>query len=373
MSFNLDDPLAGILSDGSDDSFFDDDILGKKKPAKKKDLTLTGKKNALFDLDETDKSKTASVLESKKEALFEIGADAKKNLTDKIEVRASPAPLKRTVSKDSFQVSQTESRSKPFDVIKSPAKPPKVSASTDKIDILSEFGSELKSLGKGKSSSQSILDDILGGSSTKPGSSQATRPPTAPKSQEFDFDSFLGKPADSKPPPKTAPQKSSAKFETLKEATMKDDPKKKAGGDWLGIFQEDDAASAEDNAEMPSWLVGGDTKKKKTDEKKVIKPEPVREQPKIETAPQEIQEVQQEINKAPADDVTPKLALLNVPSVLQGSSEDITAEGAALYLQQQDSQLMVAMQLKAQEERLAAMQGKYFRRTTKQRKYYRSK
>lgn len=353
MSFNLDDPLAGILSDGSDDSFFDDDILGKKKPAKKKDTPIAGKKNALFDLGETDKSKTASVMDSKKEALFELGGDAKKipAPSDKIESRASPAPLKRTVSKDSFKIPQTESKSKPLDVIKSPAKP-KVSASTDKIDILSEFGSEPKSLGKGKSS-QSILDDILGGSSTKAGSSQASRPPTSAKSHDFDFDSFLGK-SDSKPPPKTAPQKPNAKFDIPKEATKKEEPRKKAGGDWLGIFQEDEAESEKHNAEMPSWLVGSDTKNK-TDSKKV-KPEPVREQPKIETVKDEIR---QEVTQAFVEEVIPKVVLPIVPSVLQGSSEDITAEGAALYLQQQDSQLMVAMQLKAQEERLVAMQGKY--------------
>ncbi|KOB75634.1 Fas-binding factor 1 [Operophtera brumata] len=294
MSFNLDDPLAGILSDGSDDSFFDDDILGKKKPVKKKDAITAGKKKSLFDLGETDNPKTTSVSESKKEALFDLGGDTGKVLAT-LEPRASPAPLKRTTSKDSFNIPQVENKPKPFDISKSPAKP-KVSVSADRIDILSEFGSEPKSLGKGKSS-QSILDDILGGSSTKPGSSQATRPATAAKNKDFDFESFLGKTTDSKPPPKTAPQKPIGKIDIPREVAKKEEPKKKAGGDWLGIFQEDDTVT-EENPEMPSWLVGG----------------------------------------------------------VQGSSEDITAEGAALYLQQQESQLMVAMQLKAQEERLVAMQ-----------------
>lgn len=354
MSFNLDDPLAGILSDGSDDSFFDDDILGKKKPAKKKDTSMAGKKNALFDLEETDKPKTAGVLESKKEALFDLRGDTKK-IPATIEARASPALLKRTVSKDSFKIPQTEAKPKQFDTSKSPVKP-KVSASADKIDILSEFGSEPKSLGKGKSS-QSILDDILGGPSTKPGSSQASRPPTTTKSQDFDFNSFLGK-TDSKTP-KTALLKSNAKSDIPKEVTKKEEPRKKAGGDWLGIFQENEAAADEDNAEMPSWLVSGDTKKKKPEAKKVGQPEAeaLREPHRIETASEEME--QKDVRQVVIEEVIPKVVMPSMPSILQGSTEDITAEGAALYLQQQDSQLMVAMQLKAQEERLVAMQGKF--------------
>lgn len=351
MSFNIDDPLAGILSDGSDDSFFDDDILGKKKPAMKKEPPA-GKKNALFDLGETDKPKTASVSESKKEALFDLTGDTGK--VPALEPRASPAPLKRTVSKDSFNIPQAESKLKTFDTSKSPAKP-KVSASADRIDILSEIGSEPKSLGKGKSS-QSILDNILGGSSTKPGSSQPVRPATAAKSQDFDFNSFLGKSTDSKPPSKTAPQKPYAKIDIPKEVAKKEEPKKKAAGDWLGIFQEDEKITDVDNAEMPSWLVGGDVKKKKPDEMKAVKAESVTEQAKKETPKGELAD--KEIRLAPVEELLPKMFMPGMPSV-QGSTEDITAEGAALYLQQQESQLMVAMQLKAQEERLVAMQSKF--------------
>lgn len=345
MSFNLDDPLAGILSDGSDDSFFDDDILGKKKPVKKKESPTPGKKNALFDLGETEKPKP-SMLESKKEALFDLGGDTKKVPAD---IPASPAPLKRTISKDSFKIPPVESKPKPLETIKSPARP-KVSASAEKIDILGEFGSEPKPVSKGKST-QSILDDILGGP-TKPtsSSSQATRPATAAKSQDFDFDSFLGK---SDPKPKTASQKPSAKIEAVKEAPKKEESKKKAGGDWLGIF-EDETAPEEDHSEMPSWLVGGDGKKKKSEEKK--KTEPVKKPPKPET-PEKIEE---KVN--PVEEVVNPKVVMPIPimtNVLQGSSEDITAEGAALYLQQQESQLMVAMQLKAQEERLVGMQSKY--------------
>lgn len=358
MSFNIDDPLAGILSDGSDDSFFDDDVLGKKKPAKKKSTPTIEKKNALFDLGNTDKPKPVASTLDKKDALIDI--DSKK----------SPMPFKRTVSKESIKFSHSEPKVKvgldKLDLSKSPGKS-KVSTSADKLEILSELGGTkretTKPIEKGKSS-QSLLDDILGGSSTKTGgSSQATRPVTAAKSQEYDFDSILGKSeTKTSTSSKSLPQKQTVK-DTVKGEKEAPAKKAKSNEDWLGIFQdkEDDINEFEDDAGMPSWLVGGDSKKKKTEEKKAVsKSEPVKEKPKPEP-----QKEEQTVTETPTVEVRKdmetmqQITKLNPPSsVLHGSNEDITAEGAALYMQQQESQIMVALQLKAQEEKLAAMQSK---------------
>ncbi|XP_075978514.1 fas-binding factor 1 twitchy [Anticarsia gemmatalis] len=356
MSFNVDDPLAGILSDGSDDSFFDDDILGKKKTAKKKSTPTAEKKSALFDLGDIDKPKPVSVGSSvdKKELIFDV--DAKK----------SPTPFKRAeASKESLTFSQGDSKPKAgFDKLgpsKSPAKA-KLSTSADKIDILSDLiePKTSKSIEKGKSS-QSLLDDILGGSSTKTGgSSQAARPVTAAKSQDFDIESILGKGEAKTVSTKSLPQKQIVKDKDVKD--KKDDTparKTKSSEDWLGIFQdkeEDD--DFEDDSGMPSWLVGGDAKKKKPEQKKsASKPEPVKETVREEPDHGQVEErptveVRRDVEPV-IENVT---KMLPSSSVLQGSNEDITAEGAALYLQQQESQIMVALQLKAQEEKLAAMQ-----------------
>lgn len=350
MSFNVDDPLAGILSDGSDDSFFDDDILGKKKPARKKSTPTAEKKNALFDLDETEKLKpAASTLDNRKETLFDI--DAKKS---------PKSPFKRTdTSKESIKFSQGDTKTK------SPAKP-KISTSADKIDILSDLIEPKKDTGKpiekGKSS-QSLLDDILGGSS-KP-SGQGTKPVAASKSQEFDIDSILGK-GDTKTSisSKSLPQKSNLKEKQVKEK-KEDAPvkKTKTSEDWLGIFQDkEEENDFEDDSGMPSWLVGGDSKKKKPQEKKTAsKQEPVKEQTKEEPQKQEQAEEKETVEVKTDTELHVENITKSVPSstMLQGSNEDITAEGAALYLQQQESQIMVALQLKAQEEKLAAMQREF--------------
>ncbi|KAJ8715992.1 hypothetical protein PYW08_013277 [Mythimna loreyi] len=352
MSFNIDDPLAGILSDGSDDSFFDDDVLGKKKPTKKKSTPTLEKKNALFDLKDADKPKPVASTLDKKEALFDI--DSKK----------SPAPFKRTVSKESIKFSEPKAKVglDKLDLSKSPAKS-KVSASADKLDILSELGgTKTKPIEKGKSS-QSLLDDILGGSSSKSGggSSQATRPVTAAKSQEFDLDSLLGK-SEAKTPvaTKNVPPKKNVK-ENIKEEKEAPAKKTKSSEDWLGIFQdkEDGNDDLEDDAGMPSWLVGGDAKKKKAEEKKTAsKQEPTKEKPK--PVPQKEEQVEAEgatiEPKRDVETMEQMVKLIPAPNVMHGSTEDVAAEGAALYMQQQESQLMVALQLKAQEEKLAAMQ-----------------
>ncbi|CAB3220581.1 unnamed protein product [Arctia plantaginis] len=356
MSFNVDDPLAGILSDGSDDSFFDDDILGKKKSTKKKSTPTAEKKNALFDLGDIDKPKPVAGNLDKKEALFNI--DSKK----------SPTPFKRIdSSRESIKVSQAEPKAKAgvdkLDVSKSPAAKPKLSASTDKIDILSDLiepkKDTSKPIEKGKSS-QSLLDDILGSSTTKAGSSsQVSRPATAVKSQEFDIDSILGK-GDSKT---TTSHKSLPQKQTLKEINEKkeDNPprKTKSSEDWLGIFQsKEEENDFEDDAGMPSWLVGSDAKKKKAEEKKSVpKLELIKDVPKkvTETNVQKEETATVEVKA----DMEPSVEYLPKPlphTSLHGSNEDITAEGAALYMQQQESQIMMALQLKAQEEKLVALQ-----------------
>lgn len=357
MSFNLDDPLAGILSDGSDDSFFDDDVLGKKKPNKKKSTPTIEKKNALFDLGNVDVAKPGTNTAEKKDSLYDL------------EAKKSPTPFKRSASKESIKFSQSEPKVKAgldkIDVGKSPAKS-KVSTSADKLDFLSELGGSKKefnkTIEKGKSS-QSLLDDILGGSSTKTGgSSQTTRPVTAAKSQEFDFDSILGKSetktsASSKSVPQKSIIKDTAKDE--KDALAK---KGKSTEDWLGIFQDKDDGNNdfEDDAGMPSWLVGGDSKKKKAEDKKSVnKTEPIKEKPKPEPEETNEPEVEKPITESKRDveamEPIPKLVMPG--NMLAGSNEDITTEGAALYMQQQESQIMVALQLKAQEEKLAAMQS----------------
>lgn len=360
MSLNLDDPLAGILSDGSDDSFFDDDIIGKKKPPKKKTTPIATKKSSLFDFEDSDKLKpSANISESKKDALFDLGGDIRNTDEFKTSKAVSPAPIKRSLSKESFKIPAVESKPKP---VKSPANT-RNSASTDKLDILSEIGSEkkdfMKPLEKGKSS-QSILDDILGGSSTKTGGpSQAARPATAAKSQEFDFDSFLGK-SDSKPAKNAPGPKSNPKADPPKDDKKpKENPKKKSTDDWLGIFQEND--EPKEDTSMPSWLAG-DAKKKKEEKPKEIKEIP-REAEREREVPQEKEKEKDiQVDSRPiTEQIFPKLA---PSSVFHGSTEDITAEGATLYLQQQESQLMVAMQLKAQEERLAAMQSKLLFKTS---------
>ena len=360
MSFNIDDPLAGILSDGSDDSFFDDDVLGKKKPAKKKSTPTLEKKNALFDLQDTDKPKAVASTLDKKESLFNIDSNK------------SPSPFKRTLSKESIKFSQSDPKVKvgldKLDLSKSPAKS-KVSASADKLDVLSELSGPKretsKPIDKGKSS-QSLLDDILGGPSTKSGasSSQATRPVTAAKSQEFDFDSILGK-SETKAPTsiKSQTQKKNVK-ENKKEDKEVPAMKTKSTEDWLGIFQDKDDGNddLEDDSGMPSWLVGGDSKKKKAGEKKAVsKAEPAKEKSKPLPQTEEQTEVDTTTMEVKKDiEIMDQMSKLSLPvNVLHGSNEDVAAEGATLYMQQQESQLMVALQLKAQEEKLAAMQSKW--------------
>ncbi|CAG9088597.1 unnamed protein product [Plutella xylostella] len=361
MNFNLDDPLAGILSDGSDDSFFDDDIIGKKKTPKKKATTpIAEKKSALFDLGDTEdvSSKKPQNAMERRDSLFGLGDSVPIAEDVKPPVRTeskSPAPFRRAVSKESIDFASSESAAKLKTVPKSPSRPKP--AAIDKLNILGEMGTASvednpKTVDKGIKS-QGILDDILGGSSSKLGTnlSQNTRSSAAAKSQEFDLDSILGKSESKLNIASNKPSKQNVKPEIPKqEATSKkvSQPKKKSSDDWLGIFDTKKTEDEEDDA-MPSWLLGDKAPKKKRDDQQ--------EPPSIAPKPQTPVKEQKEVGRM--EEIPKELGLnVMVPSsnLLHASNEDITTEGANLCLQQQESQLMVALQLKAQEEKLAAMQ-----------------
>lgn len=359
MNFNPDDPLAGILSDGSDDSFFDDDILGKKKPLKNKVGTpKSEKKIALFEL--AGAQKVASNSNIKKDL---IGNKIKSETFEELETKPFQT-AKTIIPKEPFKNDFLDIKSKPnneLELLKSPAKS-KVSTSVDKLDTISQLNETKngpsKVTEKGKTS-QSLLDDILGVPPSKSiSSSQPSRPVTSAKNQNFDLDTFLGK-SESKHSEnslKTVTQKQGINGENNKE---KGKPNKKSDNDWLGVFHDNEnEVQEDDDSGMPSWLSGGDSKKKKKVDKNRHK-EPMKdnstEEPTLNVSKQmnemETQE-NQEKNQNPVVNELPNL------SVTQPSN-NVTAESAALYLQQQESQLMLALQLKAQEEKLIAMQSKF--------------
>lgn len=341
MNFNLDDPLAGILSDGSDDSFFDDDI-SKKKPPKRSETSIADKKSAIFDLgdkkSQSNHPNDDNLLGEKKNPKEPVVED--QPTTDNLK-SISPTPFKKTNSKEPLLAAT-----------KSPHKP-KFDLSTD--NILNDFGLQpkkdtVKILEKGKSS-QSLLDDILG-SSKKTSTQQTTKPTTATKKQSYDLDSFLD--TESRPTTSTAKvatQKSTTKSESVKEVSQS---KKKSGDDWLGIFQASENIMEEDEEEddVPAWLGGGGSKKKKNVKEAITESHQKEEVPKEK--PKTDVDTQKESNNL---DHVVQNVVTNIPS-MEVNQEDITMQGTALYLQQQESQLMVALQLKAQDEKLAAMQSK---------------
>ncbi|CAK1544963.1 unnamed protein product [Leptosia nina] len=340
MSFNADDPLAGILSDGSDDSFFDDDILGKKAPTKKKESTITfEKKKTLFHIGESQNPKPSeNSFTSKKINSTESNKNSKERVTgNTLGNKLSPAPMKRTFSKDSININkELKPNTEKTEIIKSPLKS-KVIKNLDKIDILQETNEDnktVKPVEKGRST-QSLMDDILGGPPFKISASRPNTSTTA-KNQDTDFDSLIGK-SESK---QTLISSKASKSVPSKLESKQD--VKKRSDDWLGIFQDKDDDLQEEESSMPSWLTGKKpkevTKERKT-ESEHVKPD------KKET----VKEGKIVDNITKLDNVNP------IHNKVFENDNDVTL-GAAMCMQEQEAQLMVALQLKAQEEKLAAMQ-----------------
>ncbi|XP_041987473.1 fas-binding factor 1 homolog [Aricia agestis] len=210
-----------------------------------------------------------------------------------------------------------------------------------------DLGSDKKTKSVEKSKkSQFSLDDLLGTSEStlRKGTEVGTR------SQEFDFDTILGK-SESKNLVQLnkVSEKNVSKVEKAKEPPKKS----KSNNDWLGIFKDKEQETAPDNIEneMPSWLVGSDTKKKNN--------ETISTKKYIEEDNQEMEETE-DVTQPDDENVKGNIKENTIPVQqkinIDLSHEDLTMESTALCLKQQEAQLMVALQLKAQDDKLASMQ-----------------
>lgn len=368
MNFDSDDPLAGILSDGSDDSFFDDDIVGSKK-IKKKSTPVAEKKNALFNLDKTSPEKpTQNIPHDRKKSIFNLNdTETKEEARDKDIGRtnsfkhdtvkgSSPALFRRAPKEPALHPVESIKNvvNTAADILNTPVKG-KSKENIEKMDLLEDLDMSSKKntpkpLQRGKSS-QSILDDILGGSSTKVASTLPTKSNTITKSQDFNLNDFLGK-TESKPAA-IAKNIENKEATTVKKSVQQ--KQLKPNEDWLGIFQDKD--NSDDKEAMPSWLLGSDTKKTKTNEKDKSAKTELHEEKRIKIVTEEI-----DTKNTKEEPIINSMNNVFNPTVMTNivhggnANEDIAVEGTALYMQQQESQLMVALQLKAQEEKLAAIQ-----------------
>ncbi|CAG4947022.1 unnamed protein product [Parnassius apollo] len=363
MSFNLDDPLADILSDGSDDSFFDDDVLGKKKSLKKKSTPIVEKKNILFDLDGSGSKTKPNDFNLEKVNKPLTKADDSEILLKADSQKSNSSSFKYATTKEAKKIELPDSNNvlnNKVD-IKSPLKT-KVGTSVDKMDILDELvgakKEQVKHLDKAKGS-QSILDDILG--KTAPKLNHTTKSTTV-KNQEYNLNSILGK----NEPKETFSTKKTNSVNKLQQNESIKQNKKKSDEDWLGIFQDKDENIEEDGNEMPSWLGGSSLKTKTSD-----KDNKSRNQKEVEETLSHIPQSKENETVTKEEAVKEKMKeiksdrgfekiITTVPdnAEVQKDSEDVTIQGTAVYLQQQEAQLMVALQLKAQDEKLAAMQQK---------------
>ncbi|XP_039444696.1 trichohyalin [Culex pipiens pallens] len=362
MNFDLDDPLDGLLSDGSNDSLFGNEPA--KKPAKSAPAAKPETKH------------------SKMEDLFGIKSDAppakpatvtiEKETHPSLEMASRPATSGQPSSLGSFQSRKTSTPVKKVEPEK------KKEITFDDSDVLSDLGFDPK---KPKSKSN-ILDDILGGpiiTSSKEitskqnkggkqtlgigkeepaGSKTVSRQSTETSENLATESTIMGGYAPSGNP--AGPRRSGRR----KSSTAMHDPlglfgnqfdqrrdskAVKKGSDWLGL---NDDSSGNDPPPVVVPRV----------EPEIVKPveapkplTPVMEQPiivpaqppQIITTPQPTSIPFQTIIKPDIATSAQTMELLNNET-----------QGALNTLQQQEFQLMVASQMKNQEQALLEMQHK---------------
>ncbi|XP_058065542.1 fas-binding factor 1 homolog [Anopheles bellator] len=375
MNFDLDDPLEGLLSDGSNDSLFGDEKA--KKPAQS---SKPGKMEDLFGIKPSEASKSALKVEQPSTA-------ANKSQPASLDYSKPPSTTSTIHQPSSLTSVQGK---KPVTPVKKtenatsglkPSTPQKKEISFDDSDLLSDLGFDPK---KPRAKS-SILDDILGvpmGPSTKevPSKSTLAKPrPSLPVAKEEataaakNVSRQSTETSDNLPPENTilggyAPtgggsavlprrsgrRKSSVSalndplglFATDDKAVRRESKQpKKGGADWLGL-NEDSVSNEADPLPTPVA-------------KPVVPPVPVVPVPIQKPAELPVP-VRHDPEPPKSEGKMPVQPTMSDPLLISNTLQlvDAETESALVTMQQQDFQISVASQMKTQEKALLDMQQK---------------
>ncbi|XP_021708763.1 putative protein tag-278 [Aedes aegypti] len=367
MNFDLDDPLEGLLSDGSNDSLFGNENakVSKKSSASSKPEVKQSKMEDLFGI-----KSDAPKAEPSKPAASTTGAEKDGHVSLDF---PKPSTSGQPSSLTSFQARRTSTPVKKLETAQ------KKEITFDDSDVLSDLGFDPK---KPKTKSN-ILDDILGGpiittskeinskqnkskqslgvgKEETAGSKSISRQSTETSENLQTESTIMGgyAPSGGGGPRRTARRKSSTAlhdplglFSTPIEA-RKDVKSSKKSADWLGL--NDDNSTSNDPEPIPIPKVDTDTPKQAD----VVKPSTPVPQTSVAPAPM--------ISTTP---VGPTIEPIQIPLTAMLKPDIATAaktmellnsdtQSALNTMQQQEFQLMVAKQMRSQEQALLEMQQK---------------
>ncbi|XP_035788320.1 fas-binding factor 1 homolog [Anopheles albimanus] len=386
MNFDLDDPLDGLLSDGSNDSLFGNE--GTKKPAKP---SKSSKMEDLFGIKSTEAPK--SVIKPEQTA-----ASGPPDRTQPASLDYSKPSTSATVQQPTSLTSvQGKKSGTPAKMTNAPAlkpqTPQKKEISFDDSDLLSDLGFDPK---KPRSKS-SILDDILGGplvASTKevPAKSVVAKPrasltitkeegpPTTTTTGNLSRQStetsenvqtegtVLGGYAPSGGGSTLPPRRSGRRQSSIsalndplglfgtpaedKPVRRESRPSvKKGGADWLGLNEESNSNEVDPVPGIPVPITKPQPQVTTTNTTTPI--------PAVKVA-ESVAPIKQEMQPKTEEDKTIRPLIVPDTQVLASTLQFVNAEteNALLAMEQQDFQLSVVNQMKNQEKALYDMQQK---------------
>jgi hypothetical protein len=333
---DLNDPLGDILSEDSDDSFFNDDKYKSTKTKSHQIVNIEAKKSDLFGLTEEPKSSTIAKLQT----LPSIQPEVNKPKHDWLGLGKSDSATPIFFEEEAVR-----------NELKSVSNITKEPPVLEKLNFLDEL--DLSEINKRKSrenlSKESFsLDDLLGKKSQTPikisetVTSSGYTPSVSVKSVARKIDKPIGS-------FKVKPElKEVSRAELEKSTPTIEASKRQKSKDWLGLFGDESDNMLTEAKKEKSTKFSDLLKEESTPiDIKSTKVVDDRDDRLNESFPNEYKHIQMDFNN---------LAEKLVPNIDMGVN--IEQQSATLCLQQQESHLMVALQLKSQEERLVAMQGK---------------
>lgn len=393
MEFDLDDPLGDLLSDGSNDSFFG--------TSKKVESTKSSKPTTRPSTDAQAKSKVADLFgfdskTTEKSAEIDLKSNVDLNTTQSRSVYPSVEPKKVLTKEESVgsgsvnpshsipkksspstRVAQPSGTISAVDATGRAAMEPSKSVKKetrfddDSDDFLNELGFDPKNP-RGSAKKTNILDDILNFSKIDAGTKTSAASNAAPKAIPIDADKRATKPAESNRyspslggRPRSVPRSGSggslgdplgifakqtpdAKKDENPAPTTRPKSSKKPTVDWLGLDTADEIKPSE-MASVPTLPSQANVMTEYSKPMQTTEPIPIVSSASVAptiTLPTSIPAAR----PSTAADLSGNLNLVNMVA--------LENEHALHSLQQQETQLRVAAQMKQQENMLHDMHSK---------------
>lgn len=390
-NFDLDDPLGDLLSDGSNDSFFEE----PKVTAKRSSLTKTPEKKSVSELFGIEKSETTTKASPDSKANW-LGLDDPKKPLEKTQKHSSPKKIEKKISfeddnildnlgldernemKKDVKSDGNREASRKSSLVDSILKP-SLTSSEDKNVSFDDILKGSKFSRKAEKTPQTVVKTPAKAEFQPLSTGGSQREGRRPHSLQSGFTDILGifssEPSKEiekevrRSTPSSPMKRSDAKSSDVRPTSSTVDSET-VRTEVLFPAPANREVKTKSSSSIPNWLEGTSSTVE-TQKSELTIPDQVESK---NTMLQQNKDIEH-IENPPSADVIPKMDNYMLQSLITQqklTTHDMEYQNSTMAMQQQNSQLIIALELKKYEESLALIQKRQQELLLKQEKQFNS-